>query len=203
MDDGTYLDIVAGYQKEQVDGTILGWKECIIPEGKELDSLTFKVPFCWYTMIRFQDYTTYKETVESSENDSINFTLNRNNSFQYLQGASQVASYQATTQLAMGNVDIKGTIRIVSPEQAASWIAWQEGEEETGTDVISCWNLYQNGELVSADLYGASEIIGTDEVVFEVMFPHMDDINGLILVPEYSEGGEIQDEAIALEFVIQ
>jgi hypothetical protein len=203
LDDGTYLDIVAGYQKEQVDGTILGWKECIIPEGKELDSLTFKVPFCWYTMIRFQDYTTYKETVESSENDSINFTLNRNNSFQYLQGASQVASYQATTQLAMGNVDIKGTIRIVSPEQAASWIAWQEGEEETGTDVISCWNLYQNGELVSADLYGASEIIGTDEVVFEVMFPHMDDINGLILVPEYSEGGEIQDEAIALEFVIQ
>lgn len=203
LDDGTYLDIVAGYQKEQVDGTILGWKECIIPEGKELDSLTFKVPFCWYTMIRFQDYTTYKETVESSENDSINFTLNRNNSFQYLQGASQVASYQATAQLAMGNVDIKGTIRIVSPEQAASWIAWQEGEEETGTDVISCWNLYQNGEPVSADLYGASEIIGTDEVVFEVMFPHMDDINGLILVPEYSEGGEKQDEAIALEFVIQ
>ena len=52
-------------------------------------------------------------------------------------------------------------------------------------------------------MYGASEIIGTDEVVFEVMFPHMDDINGLILVPEYSEGGEKQDEAIALEFVIQ
>ena len=203
LDDGTYLDSVGGYQKEQTDGTFLGWKECIIPEGKESDSLTFKVPFCWYTMIRFQDYTTYKETIESLENDSINFTLNRNNSFQYLQGASQVASYQATAQLAMGNVDIKGTIRIVSPEQAASWIAWQEGEEETGTDVISCWNLYQNSELVSADLYGASEVVGTDEVVFEVMFPHMDDINGLILVPEYSDGGEKHDEAIALEFVIQ
>ena len=199
LEDGTYLDIVAGYQKKQADGTILGWEECMIPEGKESDTLTFKVPFCWYTMIRFQDYTTYRETIESSENDSIRFTLNRNNSFRYLQGASQAASYQAAAEVVIGNVDIKGTIRIVSPEQAASWIAWQEGEEGTGTDVISCWNLYQNGELVSADLYGASEVIGTDEVIFEVIYPHMDDISGLSLVPEYSEGGEKPDEAIALE----
>ena len=203
LDDGTYLDIVAGYENEQTDGTILGWKECIIPDGKEADSLAFRVTFCWYTMLRFQDYTTYREAIESSENDSIILTLNRNNSFQYLQGASQAASYQATAEVSVGNVDVKGKVRIVSPEQAASWIAWQEGEEETGIDVISCWNLYQNGELVSADLYGASEVTGTDEVVFEVLFPHMNDLNGLSLVPEYSEGGEKPDEAIVLEPVIQ
>ena len=98
---------------------------------------------------------------------------------------------------------MKGKVRVVSPEQAVSWIAWQEGEEETCTDVISCWNLYQNGVLVSADLYGASEVIGTDEIVFEVLFPRMDDLNGLSLVPEYSEGGEKPDEAITLEPVIQ
>lgn len=203
LEDGTYLDIVAGYEKKQADGTILGWKECIIPEGKEADSLTFKLTFCWYTMIRFQDYTTYRETVESSENDSISFTLNRNDSFRYLQGTSQAASYHATAETSMGNVDMKGKVRIISPEQAASWIAWQEGEEETGTDVIGCWNLYQNGELVSADLYGASEVIGTDEIVFEVLFPRLNDLNGLSLVPEYSEGGEKPDEAIMLEPVIQ
>lgn len=203
LEDGTYLDIVAGYEKKQADGTILGWKECIIPEGKEADSLTFKLTFCWYTMIRFQDYTTYKETIESTENDSINFTLNRNDSFQYLQGTSQAASYQATAEIFMGNVDLKGKVRIISPEQAASWIAWQEGEEGTGTDVIGCWNLYQNGKLVSADLYGASEVIGTDEIVFDVLFPHMNDLNGLSLVPEYSEGGEKPDEAITLEPVIR
>ena len=103
----------------------------------------------------------------------------------------------------MVNVDMKGTIRIVSPEQAESWIAWQEVEEGTGTDVIGCWNLYQNGKLVSADLYGASEVTGADEIVFEVMFPHMNDLNGLSLVPEYSEGGEKTDEAIPLEPVSQ
>ncbi len=130
LDDGTYLDIVAGYETKMADGTVLGWKECIIPEGKEADSLTFKMNFWWYTAIRFQDYTTYRETIGSSENDSISFTLNRNNSFQYLQGASQVPSYQATAEVSMGKVDIKGTIRIISPEQAASWIAWQEGKKK-------------------------------------------------------------------------
>ena len=199
LDDGTYLDIVAGYEKEQTDGTILGWKECIIPDGKEAESLTFRMTFFWYTMLRFQDYTTYRETVESSENDSIIFTLNRNNSFRYLHGDSQHASYQAAAEVSVGNVDMKGKVRIISPEQAASWIAWQEGEDRTGADVIGCWNLYQNGELVSSDLYGASEVAGTDEVVFEVLFPRMTDLNGLSLVPEYSEGGEAPEEAIVLE----
>ena len=74
-----------------------------------------------------------------------------------------------------------------------------EGTEDTGTDVISCWNLYQNGEPVSADLFGETAVNGTEEVVFAVMFPFMEDLGGLALVPEYSEGGEKPDEAIARE----
>ena len=65
-------------------------------------------------------------------------------------------------------------------------------------DVISCWNLYRNGELVSVDLFGASEVL-TDGLVFSVMFPYMEDLSGLSLVPEYSEAGEKPDEAIVLE----
>ena len=103
----------------------------------------------------------------------------------------------------MGKVDLKGIVRLVSPEQAASWIAWQEGEEETGTDVIGCWNLYQNGEPVSVDLCGASRVNGTEEVIFEIMYPRMDDLSGLTLVPEYSLGGEKAEEAISLEPVVQ
>ena len=64
--------------------------------------------------------------------------------------------------------------------------------------MIACWNLYQNGEPVSVDLYGASEVL-TDGLVFSVMFPAMDDLTGLTLVPEYSEAGEKPDEAIVLE----
>ena len=68
--------------------------------------------------------------------------------------------------------------------------------------MIACWNLYQNGRLVSYDLFGASEVL-TDGMVFSVMFPFMEDLNGLTLVPEYSSNGEKPDEAIIPESMIQ
>ena len=36
-------------------------------------------------------------------------------------------------------------------------------------------------------------------MTFAVMFPFMEDVSGLTLVPEYSDAGEKPDEAIALE----
>ncbi len=68
--------------------------------------------------------------------------------------------------------------------------------------MIACWNLYQNSELVSCDLFGASEVI-TDGVAFSVMFPFMENLCGLMLVPEYSECGEKPEEAIVLELMNQ
>ena len=48
-----------------------------------------------------------------------------------------------------------GNVTGSSPEQVASWLAWQEGEEGTGTDVIACWNLYRNGTPVSSEYFSA------------------------------------------------
>ncbi len=181
LGDGSYADIIFGDVTEQEDGSVIGWKECIIPEGMATDTQTFHLVFG-------EDYK-----------NRISFTLNRKEYDQYLQGESQAESCRAQAELAMGKVDLKGTVRLISPEQAASWRSWQEGEEGTGTDVIACWNLYQNGEPVSFDLFGAIIADDTDEIIFEVMFPRMDDLSGLSLVPEYSEGGEKPEEAILLE----
>jgi len=184
MNEGAYADIIAGGETDSENGMMIGWKECIVPEDELAETQTF--------------YLAYKAG-DSEEKGLLQFTVKQNAYDQYLQGASQTESYQARAVLYMGKVDLKGIVSINSPEQAAGWIAWQEGAEETGTDVIACWNLYQNGELVSADLSGASEVNGTGEVTFAVMFPFMDDLNGLTLVPEYSEAGEKTDEAIILE----
>ena len=73
---------------------------------------------------------------------------------------------------------------------------------DTGTDVISSWNLDQNGELVSCDMFGASEV-HEDNVTFSLMFPFMENLSGLSLVPEYSKAGEKTDEAIILEPTVQ
>ena len=95
-------------------------------------------------------------------------------------------------------MDLKGVVILTSQEQASGWLAWQEGLESSGTDVIACWNLYRNGELVSYDLYGATEVL-MDGVAFSVMFPYMEDLSGLTLVPEYSDAGEKPEEAIVLQ----
>lgn len=186
LEDGSYADIIAGAETDAEDGLIIGWKECIVPEDELADPQTFCLAY---------------RMPENEEKKLVSFTLKQNAYTQYLQGALQTESYQAMAILYMGKVDLKGLVRIVSPEQAASWNAWQEGEEETGTDVIACWNLYQNGEFVAADLFGEVAVNGTEEVACAVMFPCLEDLAGLTLVPEYSEGGEKPEEAITLELI--
>ena len=182
--DGGYADIIAGGETPAADGTTIGWKECIVPEDELADTQTFCLAY------RLPD---------SGEKHLLPFTVERHDYDRYLRGVSEAGACRAWAILYTGKVDLKGIVSLTSPEQAASWIAWQEGAEGNGTDVIVCWNLYQNGELVSADLFGESAVNGTEEITFSVMFPWMEDLSGLTLVPEYSEGGEKPDEAIVLE----
>ena len=185
LGEDSYADIIAGDEAEQEDGSRIGWKECIVPEEEAADPQTFSLVF--------------RESGESGERSRLSFTVKQNGYSRILRGVSPAEAYQAEAELSVGKADIKGVIRVISPEQAASWIAWQEGEEETGTDVIVCWNLYQNGGLVSPDLYGASMVSGTDGIIFDGMYPCINDLSGLALVPEYSEGGDCPEETIALE----
>ena len=182
LEDGAYADIMAGGSVEQADGSVVGWKECIVPEDELADPQTFCLVY---------------KTSENGEKNALRFTLKQHAYEQYLEGSSPAADYQAHAILCAGKITLRGTIVLTSPEQAASWIAWQEGAEETETDVIVCWNLYQDGELVSYDLFGASEVL-EDGVVFSVMFPYMEDLSGLTLVPEFSSAGEKPEEAIPL-----
>ena len=183
LEDGSYADIIAGGKVQKEDGSVIGWKECIVPEDELADTQTF-----------FLEYSI----PETAEKRKLGVALNRHEYSQFLSGVSTVESYQARAFMYIGKVDLKGIVVLTSPEQAASWHAWQEGADSTGTDVISCWNLYQNGELVSCDLFGESAV-NEDDVTFAVVFPFMEDISGLTLVPEYSDAGEKPDEAIALE----
>ncbi len=186
LENGAYTDIIAGGETNLKEKLTAGWKECIVPQDEITDPQTFCLAY---------------KTSGSDEKQLLKFTLKHNEYDQILQGVSPATDYQAHAILCMGKVDLKGSVILTSPEQAASWLAWQEGKE-TGTDVIACWNLYQNNELVSCDLFGASEVL-TDGVAFSVIFPLMEDLSGLTLVPEYSEGGEKPEEAIVLELMNQ
>ena len=187
LNGGAYADIIAGGCVEKADGSVIGWKECVVPEEELADTQVF---FLCYRI------------PETNEAFMLGVPLKRHAYRQTLQGASSAAGCQARAALYAGNADLKGTVLLASQAQASSWLAWQEGLDSTGTDVIACWNLYQNGELVSCDLDGASEVL-PDGVSFSVLFPYLEDLSGLTLVPEYSGAGEKTEEAIVLEPLAQ
>jgi hypothetical protein len=183
LGDGAYADIIAGGSTELEDGSVEGWKECIVPEDELADTQTF----CF----------TYR--IPGSEAKKVlSVTLAHNGYVQYLQGVSPDGTGPAHAILYAGKVDVKGAVILNAPEQVPGWLAWQNGEEGDGKDFVCGWNLYRNGEMVSCDLFGGAETL-EDGVVFSVMYPYMDDFSGLTLVPEYSEAGEKPDEAITLE----
>ena len=196
---GAYADIIDGMETRQPDGSVIGWKTCIVPEEADTDTLTFTLGIVSAVATKFQDGSTFRESFGTEERENVSFTVTRNSSLTRFKGASSAETCPAEAELAMGKVDIRGFVTLVSPEQAAGWTAWQNGEEESGTDVILCWNLYQNGELLSSDLYGASRVDETKgEVIFEVMYPLVDNPANLSLVPEYAQAGENPAEAIVL-----
>ncbi len=197
LEDGEYADIIAGTEMRAQDGSVTGWKECVVPKESGKDTLTFLLAVSHGTAIKFQEGTTFRENYGLREKAYVSFTLNRHECDVRLQGMS-AAAYSPRAEMTMGKIDMKGVVRITDPAQAASWIAWQEGEDAEGPDLIISWNLYRDGEFVSCDLYGATGVDGTEDVVFELQYPVTDNTENLALVPEYAQAGERPDEAVAL-----
>ena len=198
LEDGGYADIVAGDESRGADGTVTGWKECVVPEESAADTLSFLLSVRCGTAIKYQDGSTFRESFGESEKAFVRFTLARNSAVQAWQGTSPAAAYKAEAEMVMGAVDITGTIRLISPEQAASWIAAQEGEDASGTDTVICWNLYLDGRPLFTDLDGSNFVPDYSTVEYSVMFPRLDDSGTLSLVPEYAQSGERPDEAIPM-----
>lgn len=200
--DGTYTDIIGGEPLIQPDGSVIGWKECEIPDECLADELTFKVVLFRNNVIAWQDGTTYRESVSGGEATDIPFTLKRNTRFTEVTGVNSTQEYRATAELKQGLIDLKGTITVKCP---AVWVTgmndFEDDWEDHGVDVIDVWNLYQNGQLVSAQ--GTEGINCADEttIVYDMLYPHMDNLDGLTLVPEYTRSGEHMDEALTIQAI--
>ena len=202
LSDGACADITAGTEEHREDGSAAGWKECLIPEESLADTLTFQLNLRQSREVLFQDGKTLKRLYEDLGRIDVPFTLDRNGYSCRLQGSS-ASGIEAAAEFAAGRADLKGTVRVVSPDQAKGWTAWQEGEDDTGTDLIMWWNLYQNGEPVDLDGDGGCYVSEDGGVVFELQYPLLNSLEGLSLVPEYSDSGEHPEEAIALHPVPQ
>lgn len=198
--DGTYLDIIGGESSIQEDGSLIGWKECKIPEEYLAEELTFKAVLTCGRTVQFQDGDTFRSVYERGDRKEYAFTLRRDDRCTYLKGASTQADYHAEAVLASGQIDVTGDVRLTCPEAwAQTWASWESSE----ADMITNWNLYQNGDLVGAS--GVQEIVVADEqtLVFTLLYPAVPDAGNLALVPVYSLSGEHPEEALAVSSITE
>ena len=201
LEDGTYLDIIGGDEMIQDDGSIIGWKECVIPADHLSDTLTFKAVLFRGKNTMFQDGNTLKWLYQRGDSTDVFFTLKRNDRYVFLKGSAGTAVYQARAELTSGSVDLKGSVRVIAPEK---WVKiWTSWENEENLDVIESWNLYQNGVLISDEGMQSIRTEGAAEIIFELLYQHMESVEGLSLVPVFSQSGEHMNEAIRIERMIK
>ena len=194
--DGTYLDIIGGEQFVLPDGSAVGWKECVIPEDRVLETLTFRVRLFSIHGIMFQDGPTYRYAAQGGREQHLDLTLTRNDSLEKLSGESFQKDHSAAVLLTAGHIDLRGTATLRCPD---TWIeAWNTWDTAQSLDIIADWHLYRNNVPVSDTGLQAVYSKEGNSLVFDLQFPQTDDLEGLALVPEYSLTGEHPEEAIVL-----
>ena len=195
LENGDYADIFDGEEIFLAEGTLLGWKECVIPEKSIADTLCFQVSLFCSRTVMFQDGTTLYTWFGDEDETGMQFTLSRKNDFEVLKGSAENASWQAQAEMKQGLVDLKGTVRVHAPAMVRKWEDW---DEEDPTDIIMGWVLYRGDTFVMDDVTWSIGTEGGDTLVFGLVLPRMDSLEGLRLVPEYGDGGPKVEEAFGL-----
>ena len=184
--DGTYLDIIGGDIVVQADGSLIGWKECEIPEDVLEDTMTFRAVLFRTRSVLFQDGPVLRSfSGRAGEDAGFDFTLTRTADLTRLTGEGNGEAYAAAADFTAGHIDLRGTVTVECP---ASWVAvWDTWENPDGVDLIEDWFLYRGGELVSDE--GLQAIWSEDEthLVFELVFSAAGGTDGLSLVPVFSD----------------
>ena len=194
--DGTYLDIIGGDNIIQDDGSVIGWKECEIPEDCLKETLTFQARLYRIHSIMFQDRTTYRQSTEKGETTCFEFTLQQKKDLTQLKGSGSGSDYQAVAELTAGHIDLRGKITVTCPE---TWIqVWNTWENPDHIDMIDDWYLYANGQVISEGGMQGVGANGENQLVFDVLFRVPDDLTNLALVPVYQDRQPHTEEAIYL-----
>lgn len=77
LEDGTRLPFVAGSEMKLADGSVIGWRECVIPDETAADTMTFTLVITCESAVKFQDYSTFKGYWNRLDDAGIVFTLTR------------------------------------------------------------------------------------------------------------------------------
>lgn len=178
LEDGTYLNIIAGDSTEE-DGCEIGWKECEIPEELCADTLTFRAGL-------------------TENKGEVLFTLSRNTQFVNLAGSLAMSDCYARAEVLGRKIDT--TVRVYADYPEEQIEAWNNGE----AGLFDWWYLYQNGKPVEqvSDM-GSTSPSAPGQLLCEEFYVRLDSYENLTLSPYSSDEYDRHPESVMkLETVI-
>lgn len=195
----TYLDIIGGDTYLTEDGTMVGWKECVVPEEIAADELVVSIG-------TFTTETTYVQDetglyVYSGDRDPAvwhEFTVKKDmTSGQKLTGKASGEDWVAKADLTVSAIDVKGKVIVRCPR---SWIeverTWENPDE---IDYIRDWKFYVGGVQAADWVVEGIDPSCDAQLVFDICCKLDEVTQDMKLVPVYSKSGEHMDEAIVLK----
>ena len=193
----TDLEIIGGDTCLAEDGTMIGWKECVVPEELAADEVTFLLGTFTSRTTYFQDETgLYLYHGERPETVWHPFTVKKDaTGGQSLTGTASGAEWTAEAAMIASAVDLLGEIVLRCPD---SWVEIERTwENPANIDYIRDWRVYIGGERMEHAVEWIHS--GTDgQLTFGVCCRLDDGAEEMKLVPVYSKTGERPDEAILL-----
>lgn len=193
------LEIIGGETYLTEDGTLVGWKECIVPEEAAADELVVALGTFTSVTTFCQDATgLYVYNGDREPAVWHEFTVKKDvTSGTKLAGSAEGEGWTAEATLTASAIDVKGEIVVKCPQ---SWVEIQRTwENPDGVDYVREWKLCVGGVMVQGhNLDGSIDPRVDGQLTYTICYQLDALVEDMQLVPVYSRSGEHMDEAIAL-----
>ena len=192
-----YIDIIGGEYYYLEDGTLMSWKECIVPETLAADEVTFSIGVFGGSTTYFQTAETLYTSYERGQTTWYPFTVKKSEVGAALTGTAKTAEWEASATVTASAIDVKGEIVLDCPKQWSD--LWQTWENLDKVDYIHVWTLYVDGvEVEGYNLDGGVNVLGDGKLRFTFCYK-LDSLTADIkLVPVYCHADAKPEEAIPL-----
>ena len=194
----TYLDIIGGDSYLTEDGTMVGWKECVVPEEIAADELTVSLgTFTTCTTYVQDDTGLYQYYADRPAAVWHEFKVQKDASAgTALTGEASGQDWSARATLTASAIDVKGEIVLKCPQ---SWVeverTWENPDQ---IDYIRDWTFYVGGEKVDDWAVQGINPNVDQQLVYDIGCRLDGLTQEMKLVPVYSRSSEHMDEAIVL-----
>ncbi len=202
LPDGSYLDITGGDFYAREDGVMVGWKECIVPEGIDAEELEVQIGTYLIDTLYYQDEKDFYIAYQVRSRDTkqlFSFTVKKSDYAAPVTGSVSDEDWSAVANLTLSAIDLKGEVIVKAPQ---SWHDYWLDRDYTGEepDCIDDWQLYVNGKKAPGHNFnGGIGPAGAGELKFYVLYEHIDPTNEVMLVPHFTNSGAKPEWGIILK----